>query len=102
MTATERVYTSTREDKEEDLFVHAFPNPSDGRMTVNFSMKKKGRVHIDLFDQEGQLIRELFEEELSAGWHSYDLIIPDLVNSGHYLLIVRSGESTGRCSVIIN
>lgn len=98
--AYKRVNTSVS-DIDNEIFIHAFPNPSDGRITVNLSIKKKGRVNIDLFDQEGQLIRQLFEEELSAGWHSFDLVLPDQAISGSYLLMVRNNDAVGRRTVII-
>jgi hypothetical protein len=71
------------------------PNPFNPTTTVNFSLAKKGRVNVAVYDVNGRLVRVLVDEEREAGPHS---IVWDGHNergqelaSGVYFIRYRAG-----------
>jgi hypothetical protein len=55
------------------LLGDAFPNPSDGRATIPFTLPDMGntyQVKLDVFDLLGQKVSTVHEGEMKAGFHS--------------------------------
>jgi len=46
-----------------------FPNPFNPETTINFDIKEKAPVRIDIFNAKGQLIRTLVDETVNMGHH---------------------------------
>lgn len=47
-----------------------FPNPSAGQATLQFEIHKRGMIKIEIYSEEGQLVRHLTNKEMDAGKHS--------------------------------
>jgi hypothetical protein len=47
----------------------ARPNPFNPSTTIPFSVRAAGRVHIDIYDVEGRLVRKLVLEQVQPGQH---------------------------------
>ncbi len=45
----------------------AYPNPSDGKINLEFSVRTKGNVKLELFDSSGKLIAIVFNSNVNAG-----------------------------------
>lgn len=46
-----------------------FPNPADTNTTINYQIPEAGRVHIELLNAKGQLLKTLLNERQPAGEH---------------------------------
>ncbi|MDD3536486.1 MAG: S8 family serine peptidase [Candidatus Cloacimonetes bacterium] len=47
----------------------AYPNPFNPSTTLSFSLKDKGEVSLDIYNQKGQKVRSLYSGSLEAGEH---------------------------------
>ncbi len=50
-------------------FKDSYPNPFNPTTTIRFGMDSPGSVEIRIYNQRGQLVRKLMDEEKSEGWH---------------------------------
>lgn len=55
--------------KGEDLW-EIYPNPFSGKTFVRFELKGKASVSIDIYAENGQLIRKLVDRKMAAGTHA--------------------------------
>ena len=66
------------------------PNPSSGSPELFFNMEKTSTVDISLYDISGRLMKQLFNETLSAGNNSMKVDDSGLA-SGMYFITVHAG-----------
>jgi len=50
-------------------FRDAYPNPFNPQTTIRYGMDKAGKVEIKIYNQRGQLVRNLLQREHNEGWH---------------------------------
>ena len=72
-----------------------FPNPFNPVTNISFGLFTSGLTSIDLFDINGKKVRQLMNQQLSAGRHSYRLNGSEL-SSGMYLYTINVKGSSGR------
>ncbi len=62
------------EDNNVDMFTESlnnnYPNPFNPETTINFSMKERGKVRIDIFNVKGQKVNTLINDTVDAGSHN--------------------------------
>jgi Domain of unknown function (DUF4082)/Secretion system C-terminal sorting domain len=68
-----------------------YPNPSNGKTTIRYVLPGKQQVKLGLYDLQGRLIRQLFNEEKTAGEHSFELDTKTLTK-GVYLYRMEAGS----------
>ena len=84
--------------RENNTFadVHSFPNPFSDQTNIHFSTTQPGNVKIDIFNQQGQKIRSLMDQELGAGQHQvqWDATTDNgsLVQGGIYLYMIHKNK----------
>jgi hypothetical protein len=84
------------------LGTSASANPSTGPWRLSFELSTGGRVHVDVFDATGRLMRQLMDGPLPAGdhslmWDGRDDNGRDLPASVYlYRVSTEEGEMTGR------
>ena len=64
----------------------AFPNPFGQQTTVRFALDAAGAAALALYDLQGRLVRQLYQDELPAGTPQEITINRDQLGSGLYLL----------------
>ncbi len=57
----------------DELFV--FPNPSTGKVTLNYSLGNASEVYISTYNMAGKLIQNYNNNHVTAGEHNYELQI---------------------------
>jgi len=72
--------------------VRNYPNPFTGRTTIEFVLDRPQQVHIDIYDEKGQLVRHLSEGLFTGGNHHIDFDAVDLP-AGILLCKVQCGLS---------
>lgn len=44
-----------------------YPNPFNGRVTIPFRLEREGRIHVVVYDALGSPVRQLLDDDMSAG-----------------------------------
>jgi|GEM_PF-1135486 len=66
-----------------------YPNPFNPETEISFSLPKEEQVTLSVFNSEGQLVKELMNDKVSAGNHSIDFNAENL-NSGIYFYTLET------------
>jgi len=73
-----------------------YPNPFNPTTTINYSLKEKSRVSINIYNIKGQKVKQLVSDQLSAGQHSVVWNGKDesgkSVSSGIYFYKLKAGN----------
>jgi len=90
--------SDTPELPETGLFAHAYPNPFNPGVTIEYRLPRAGRVDVSIFTVRGELVRVLRDREApeGVGTVEWDGTSDDgrRVDSGVYLFRVSSGGMT--------
>lgn len=83
----------------------AFPNPFNPTTTLSFNLKEQGEVSIDVFNQKGQKVRTLLNQNMPAGKHQVVWTGTDdsgrSVASGLYFYRMKSGKYSSTRKMIL-
>ncbi|KAA3606901.1 MAG: T9SS C-terminal target domain-containing protein [Calditrichaeota bacterium] len=94
--------TQTKLDYE---LAQNFPNPFNPSTTINFQIKKDQRVKLQVYNLNGQLVKELVNEKMNKGSHSVNWNGTDQngnqVSSGTYFYKLTSGTFTQTNKMIL-
>ncbi|NIR50570.1 T9SS type A sorting domain-containing protein, partial [candidate division KSB1 bacterium] len=80
------------------LLLQTYPNPFNPETTIKYTVPQSGRVRLNIYNIQGQVIRTLVDAERASGdyqirWDGRDAR-GLAVGSGVYLLRIRVGEGT--------
>ncbi|MFT5779138.1 MAG: hypothetical protein ACI837_002095 [Crocinitomicaceae bacterium] len=78
-----------------------YPNPADEIITVKYFLNADARMRIELYSMNGQLVKQIYEEDESPGEHLHTYNASDL-NGGTYLLIISANSDSFTERLIIN
>jgi hypothetical protein len=68
------------------------PNPFSCSTTISFSIPRSGKVNLVLYDMNGNPVKTLVNEYLTAGCHDREFIAqPDY--SGIYFMVLQTPET---------
>ena len=76
-----------------DLNFTNYPNPFTDMTTIQFNLKEKTRVTLNVYDEHGRLVTTLANEELEAGDKKYSFR-RNLLSSGIYYCTLSAGGQT--------
>ena len=72
-----------------------YPNPFNPTTDIKFSLPSTERVHLVVYDLLGNVVREMVNEELNAGMHTYKWIgenqYGSMVSAGMYFYKIQAG-----------
>lgn len=68
-----------------------YPNPSSQTITIQFFLRKKEEVSIDIYSYDGTLVKQLYKGKLEAGNHEIDCNVERLV-AGSYFYQIKTNE----------
>jgi len=71
---------------------NCFPNPVKETSVVTIDLPKSETLKLEVIDQQGRIVLELFEENLAAGKHKFQLRDMQL-SSGAYIWRLSNGET---------
>ncbi|MFH1194362.1 MAG: LamG-like jellyroll fold domain-containing protein [bacterium] len=70
-----------------------YPNPFNPSTTIKFGLPEDSRVTLELFNILGERVATLINQEMSAGYHNYQLSIDNYhLSSGMYIYRIIAGE----------
>ena len=71
------------------ILVKGYPNPFNGRITLEILLPQSGRYSLNIYNINGQKIRQLGSGFLRAGTHRFSWQASGRTSSGLYFLVVR-------------
>ncbi len=77
-----------------------YPNPFNPRTRIEFSLPKKERVELEIYNALGQKLQTLINQELETGNHFIDFDASDL-NTGVYFYRIKTGEFTSTKKMVL-
>jgi len=82
-------------------FNHCYPNPATDHSTIEFTMKRKGKVILSLCDADGRKQLSLLNEEKKPGTYSIETSL-EALNPGIYFYCLKANSSviTKKVSVV--
>jgi hypothetical protein len=90
LTATSGVSAPELDDMSDDALL--FPNPTIDRTEIQFELKSDDFITLDVLDQNGKQVRQLYRGSLRSGNNSITLSTAFLAK-GSYLLQITSKQS---------
>jgi acyl-CoA thioesterase-1 len=67
-----------------------YPNPVKDNTKIGFSLSQAGRVQIKLYNMNGTIIRDVYDDYQSSGYHELNASMGDLV-PGIYIYVMQVG-----------
>lgn len=77
------------------------PNPVNHLASFEIYTESPGMVDVGVFDVSGRRIAIISSEEMAAGTHAYNWMVPQTVRNGVYFVRVNAGGSTVTSRMII-
>jgi hypothetical protein len=73
-----------------------FPNPVINRTIVSYELKNSDFVSINLYDYNGNIVKNLFNGFINSGIHNFlfDATQNKDISQGSYLIVIQSGSNT--------
>ena len=82
-----------------------YPNPFNPSTTISFALPEASNVSLKIFNNTGQLVRELVSQEYAAGWHNIKWDAKDdsgkKVASGVYLYRISANSFTSQRKLVL-
>ncbi|MCH6559728.1 T9SS type A sorting domain-containing protein [candidate division KSB1 bacterium] len=79
-----------------DFLKQNYPNPFNPSTTIKFDLSAASEVTLNIYNMKGQLVRQLLQEKLSAGSHSFTWDAKDdhaqQLPSGLYVSRLQAGD----------
>ncbi len=89
------------ETSANTIGLNVFPNPSNGPIHLSYTLDKQSSVSARLLDLSGKVVADLFQQNLEAGEHTYDMPLSSTISSGIYILSLNvNGEPTVKRVVV--
>jgi hypothetical protein len=82
------------------LYLKAFPNPADGKTTVQFYLPEKSQVHLSVFDILGNERLSLYRGMTEKGFQTISLDLTEFL-PGVYVGRLSSRNRTGSVIMIV-
>jgi hypothetical protein len=76
------------------------PNPTADQTSVSFNLKKKMKIEIEIHDNSGRMVKNIFKGTLSQGEHTIMMDLPDLRNGVYLCRLFAQGDSICKPFVI--
>lgn len=81
--------------------IQCYPNPSTGPVTINYEIKERSDVLLEVFDAGGRRVRTLIDiKNYYNGIYNTSFDLSELP-AGNYTLRLRSGEEVSAAQIII-
>lgn len=83
-----------------------YPNPFNPTTTIRFAIPEAGKVHLDVFDVLGRLVRRLVDDEFSAGeysvqWNGANDLAERVVSGTYFYRLAALGSSSTRKMILM-
>ncbi len=84
---------------EKETLLKISPNPTNEKLDLSFSLKSKARIEAELFNNQGQKVKTLFNQFFSSGNHSIVEEVQNLPSGIYYLYFKKQTEGLNAVEV---
>lgn len=81
--------------------VRVFPNPADGMVSVTITLEQSDVCVLEIFNNKGERIQQLFEGHLTKGTHTFYLNKAGELPAGVYLYTFKTGSTIKNGKIVI-
>ena len=81
--------------------LHVFPNPATSSAEIKFTLVKSSSVSIELFNLEGQMMKNIYSGKLAAGENKMQLDVTGYA-SGMYLIKLTDGVKSKFINLVVS
>ncbi len=78
-----------------------FPNPTNGEININFSIKKAANYTIELLDTKGAVLEILMDNNLNEGLQQFNYQLKNEYSKGIYFVKISTDKSTTLKRIVI-
>ncbi|HLO91974.1 MAG: T9SS type A sorting domain-containing protein [Chloroflexota bacterium] len=71
---------------------YSYPNPASESTVIYFSLPENAKASLDLYNLNGQLVKNILNDEISAGQHSVTLMVSDMQEGVYFYSLTTSGN----------
>ncbi|MDX1941464.1 MAG: T9SS type A sorting domain-containing protein [Saprospiraceae bacterium] len=82
------------ETKQVERKVNTFPNPASEKQTLEFEVVKAGKVLVEIIDQQGNVVKTVFNGNLEQGITKLEIALQDLKNKFYFYRITDAAGVT--------
>ena len=77
-----------------------YPNPFNPETNIKFGLPSNHNISLEIYDIKGRIIKELVNEEFSAGYHTVTWNAEN-ISSGIYIIRMFAGHFTQTQKIIL-
>ena len=78
-----------------------YPNPFNPTTTIEFDIENKGMVSLNIYNQEGKIVRNAVDNFMNAGKHSVGVDLSNLSAGTYYYILKVDGISEAKKMVLV-
>lgn len=82
--------------------VQAYPNPTQDRVSVEFSLEKAQNMDISLYDAQGRLVKAFIRDKVKAGKNEFSFSTADLPTGIYFLNLVGDQGKVASKKIVKN
>lgn len=75
-----------------DNLSYSYPNPASENTVIYFNLPQDTRANLSIFNLNGQLVKNILNEELTAGQHTVTLSVTDLKEGVYFYSLTTTGN----------
>lgn len=75
-----------------DNLSFSYPNPASESTVIYFTLPEAAKASLNIYNINGQLVKNIMNEEMSAGQHSVTLSVTDLKEGVYFYNLTTSGN----------
>ncbi|HLG39164.1 MAG TPA: S8/S53 family peptidase [Chitinophagaceae bacterium] len=79
----------------------AYPNPANNSATISVSILNSQNISLELYDSQGQLVKQIANERVSAGTHQFEFSTEEIAEGVYYYRLIAENSSYGKKLIVI-
>jgi len=92
--------TSVKSFRAEALKLSIYPMPSNGQVTIRFTLDSDALVEMEIYSMTGQRVAEVMQNRYQAGSHQISWNA-DMLETGMYVLRMKTGNNSSTTKMLI-
>lgn len=95
--------TDVKQEQNVSFSVNdVYPNPASDQAEITFNLANSSQVNIQMFNNLGQKVKTVLNENVGAGINGVNIITSDLINGSYYLRVTIDGQAITKTMNVID
>lgn len=78
-----------------------YPNPASDQAELSFNLENASNVNIQMFNNLGQKVKTVLNDNVQAGINAVNIVTSDLINGSYYLRVTINGQTVTKTLNVI-